>query len=193
MTAIAAAAAQLDLASLYDDTISQHVGYMQQLDWAEDEIQAGMRRHPRAADVIWHSLTLTTPTADLMRVETVYRAHCREIVDRVAAGQDTRPGTAVEVAILCCHVSGLAPLTATAAGLYFRMLRAAELPFAVDDERAGAYEQLRGDQIDDAEAEARHKLADKTRTLRRISCGGKHHGTPVACRYAPAARGELLF
>jgi hypothetical protein len=192
MTAIATAAAQLDLASLYDDATSQLGGYMQQLGWAEDEIQAGMRRHPAAADAIWHSLTLTTPTADLMRVEIVYRAHVREIVDRVAAGQDTRPGTAVEVAILCCHVSQLAPLTTTAAGLYFRVLRAAGLPFALDDEHAGAYEQLRGDQIDDAEAEARHKLADKTRTLRNVSCKGRHHDTPVDCRYAPAAAGQLF-
>ena len=46
------------------------------------------------------------------------------------------------------------------------------------------YEKLYGTQIDDLERTLRQKTADPRRQLRDIDCGGKHHGTRVACRYA---------
>jgi hypothetical protein len=192
MTAIAAAAAQLDLASLYDDTIASHASYLQQLGWAEDEIEQGERRHPEAADVVWHSLRLTVPTGDLMRVEVVYRAHCRELIDRVAAGRDTRPGTAVEICLQMCWTSLIAPLNTSAAGLYFRAWKLAGLPDVVDGAHRAAYEMMRSSEIDDDEREARRVLAVSTRKLGSIDCAGKHHGEPVRCRYAPAADGRLF-
>ena len=49
------------------------------------------------------------------------------------------------------------------------------------------YEALRGAQIDDLEAEARHKTAKEDRRLGEITCKGMHHGEAVACEYARQA------
>jgi hypothetical protein len=73
----------------------------ERMEWAEQEIAAAQARHPQQAGRIWHSFSLFQPNPGLGRMtsEMVYRSHCREILDRVAAGEDTRPGTAAEG---CC-------------------------------------------------------------------------------------------
>jgi hypothetical protein len=62
---------------------------------SEDEIVDAKGRHPAQADRVWKSFKLLRPTFDLS--DAVYRHHCREILDRVAAEEDTRPGTKAEV------------------------------------------------------------------------------------------------
>jgi len=160
-------------------------GLFEQMEWAEDEIEKAKRRHPDRADLIYHSFKLLTPTRDLMGTEFVYRSHCRELLERVAAGHDTRPGTAAEVCIACCDASMLAPLTETAAGLYARMWGVA-FP-GRRDQWAGTrehYEALRSSLIDDLEREAHHKLAQSDRRVTEIDCKGRHHGEPVDCTAA---------
>lgn len=61
------------------------------------------------------------PTQDLLRTEFVYRSHRRELRERVARGQDTRPGTAAKLVIARSHNGQLAPLTTAGAGLCMRM------------------------------------------------------------------------
>ena len=67
------------------------------MSWAEDEIAQAQTRHPDKADTIYHSFALLSggEASARMGVEAVYRAHARETLERVATGQDTRPGTAV--------------------------------------------------------------------------------------------------
>jgi hypothetical protein len=160
-----------------------------QMDWAEEEIAQARQRHPTMTDTLYHSFTLLTPTHDLMKTEVVYRAHCRELLDRVASVQDTRPGTAIEVCCACSATSALAPLTSPAAGLYMRTWTAAGLPELQSfDDRHGHHEALEGPIIDDLEREARRKLTVADRRLGTIDCPGRHHGEPVPCKYAEPAQ-----
>jgi hypothetical protein len=60
-----------------------------QIDWAEDEIRRAQHRYRRQSDLLHHSFRLLSPTHDLMSTEFVYRSHCCELLDRVAARADT--------------------------------------------------------------------------------------------------------
>ncbi|MDG4783274.1 hypothetical protein O7614_26800 [Micromonospora sp. WMMD961] len=134
--------------------------------WSEDEIQAAQRRHPDAADRIYHSFILLQPQHDLlMRSELLYRAHCRELLNRVARNEDTRPGTAAECIAVLRDTSLVGPLNMAGTGLYFRLWRAAGLPPISGATDNMHYEALAGSAIDGAEAELRKKLrqADRSR------------------------------
>jgi hypothetical protein len=158
-------------------------GLFEQMEWAEDEISKAQRRHPGSSDRIYHSFKLMTPTHELMGQEFVYRSHVRELLARVIAGQDTRPGTAAEVCLACCESSQLAPLTDTAAGLYGRMWKAAGFPGDQWEDRQVHHEALSSSLIDDAEREMRRKLRNDERVI-DAECGGMHHGKEVACELA---------
>ncbi|MEB3372435.1 hypothetical protein [Saccharopolyspora mangrovi] len=174
-----------ELTDLIDDVHRELAPVFDMMEWAEDEISAARRRHPAHADTLHHSFALLTPTSDRMRTEFVYRGHARELLDRVAQGEDTRPATAAEIVLAFCHASQTAPLNTTATGLVFRMWQEAfpDTPVDIDDQEHR--EQLYGSSIDDAEADTRARLADSSRVLGTIECGGWHHGEPVACSYAP--------
>ncbi|TCC33872.1 hypothetical protein E0H75_42195 [Kribbella capetownensis] len=166
--------------------------------WAEDEIEQAQLRHPGATDAIWHSFSLLTPVHPLMqRSEPLFRAYCREILDRVAAGSDTRPGTAAEICCVASEASEKAPLTSPAFGLYARAFRVVfpDQQFPGEEIRDGAYmehvEALHGAAIDDIAADTRRRLTRKDRTLTGIECAGLHHGEPVECRYRPT-QGHLF-
>lgn len=158
------------------------------IDWAEDEIARATRRHPGHADVLYHGFGLIRPR-DIgpgMSTEFVYRSHAAELLDRIATGVDTRPATAAELCLVCCEAILRAPLHG-ATGLYFRMWLQAFPHHSITAERASEqvhYEKLYGNRIDDLERTLRHKAADSRRQLRGIDCGGRHHGTRVACPYA---------
>lgn len=133
--------------------------------WADDQIDAAARRHPKAADRIRRSFPLLRPTYPLMRNPTLYRSHCRELLDRVARGQDTRPGTAAECCIALAEVSLRVPLSTSAVGLYSRMWRRAGLPNAALTEASVHYEAIDRTLIDDHEAQLRRKLSQPWRVL----------------------------
>jgi hypothetical protein len=154
---------------------------MDQLGWAEDEITRAHHRHPERADLIHHAFPLLAPAHELMRTEFVYRSHCAEILERVAAGTDTRPGTAAEICAACHDASQIAPLNDTAFGLYARMWQRAFPHKPVFTSQAEPYEALYGQQITDLETLTRAKLAQPGRRLTAIDCTGTHHGQPVTC------------
>ncbi|MFD8101121.1 hypothetical protein ACFV24_16405 [Nocardia fluminea] len=159
-----------------------------QQDWAEDEISRAQQRHPDVADVLHHSFSLLTATEERMSTEFIYRAHARELIERVATGVLTKPGTSVEVVLLLMRASLVTPLNTTAFGLYLRMWRRAGLPdlggpIAGLD---GHYEAINASGIDDFEAIARRKLAKPSRVLTLVTCEGRHLGEPADCRFAPA-------
>lgn len=131
--------------------------------WAEEEIGAAAQRHPCAADRIWNSFALLRPTHPLLYNEMLHRAHCAELLDRVARGDDTRPATAAECCAAMAEVSLQAPLRTSAVGLYIRMWRQAGLPPV--DLAGEHYEALDGSLIDDNEAWLRAKLRQPSRVL----------------------------
>ncbi|MFF5990626.1 MULTISPECIES: hypothetical protein [Prauserella] len=157
-----------------------------QMDWAEEEIARAITTNPAEADTLYHGFSLLTPTHERMSREFVFRPHCREILNRVVNGADTRPGTAVEVCCACSEVSTIAPMRSAAAGLYARMWAAAFPDARVFGERQLHHEALEGSTIDDLEADARRRLAVKDRILGTIECAGRHHGEIVQCKYAGA-------
>jgi hypothetical protein len=153
-------------------------------DLREAEIAQAQERHPAAADRLWHAFRLLGHTHPVMDTPAVYAAHCRELLDRVAAGADTRPGTAAEICALMRDTSLAAPLTSAAAGLYLRAWRAAGLPDIGDLPQAREqHEALESSAIDEYEAQARRRLAVPERQLGDIQCNGLHN---PACVYAPA-------
>jgi hypothetical protein len=179
------------LAAIVENATRPLAGMFERMHWAEDEITQAIRRHPAKADTLWHSFGLLTATNKLMATEFVYRSHCRELLERVAADEDTRPGTATEVCLVMHELSRTVPVKSSAAGLYFRMWAKAfpdQPNFAGD--RLEHYEALNGSTIDDDEADMRRKLTVATRSLSDIECGGRHHGEIVHCIYATAADPE---
>lgn len=166
-------------------------GAFERMEWSEEEISAAQVRHPERADRIWHSFCLLVPNDGLARMsyENVYRSHCREILDRVAAGEDTRPGTAAEICCAMLASSLLAPLTSAATGLYMRMYQAAAFPqFDELVESSRHHEALEHSLIDDHERAMRRKLTVADRRLGDIDCDGRHHGKEVNCAYAPTGQ-----
>ena len=97
---------------------------------AEEEIEHARRHYPeREAYLNKVGFLLCMPSEVLVSAsEWIYRAHCREILERVAADENTRPPSSAELAIAFSETSLKAPLNPTGAGLYARhFLRAAEL------------------------------------------------------------------
>ncbi len=155
----------MSLDSIIDDLRQELDSAFRTIAWAEEEIEAAQRRHPDAADPIWHSFGLLRPTLELMRTEPVYRSHCRELLDRIVAGEDTRPGTAAECCIALSETSLRVPLSTSAAGLYARMWTLAQLPPVELTDASEHYEALAGALIDEHEAWLRNKLRQPWRVL----------------------------
>ncbi|SDP96402.1 hypothetical protein SAMN04487905_12024 [Actinopolyspora xinjiangensis] len=177
------------LTDILETTSAACAPVFDQMAWCEDEIQAAQRRHPHAADTLYHSWTLLHPTTARMSTEFVYRSHGREILERVAAGEDTRPGSAAEIVIALCEVAKTTPITTAAEGVLFR-LWAEAFPDQQDiDLHRSHRETLYNDRIDDVESLMRSKTSVTTRTvtLAKIECHGRHHGERVTCSYAPNA------
>lgn len=175
----------VDLAGLVGEVMGPLGEIFASMQEAEESIAAAQLRHPAHADRIWHAFSLLLPTHERMSTAFVYRSHCAELLDRLAAGEDTRPGTAAEVCCAMLETSLLAPLRSTAFGLYLRMWNAAGFPdideFAASREH---HEALDSSVIDEHEQFARRKLAVPDRRLAEIVCDGRHHGASLACAYA---------
>jgi hypothetical protein len=138
----------------------------QKMEWSEDEIRQACDRHGEAVGdhgPIWSSFKLMTPTVK-MPSEQVYRSHCRELLERVAAGEDTRPGTGAEVVMTLSDFSLHRPLNGAGMGLMVRLFKrvvADRAPKEVD-ELIG--ETATEEQIDELERRMRSKLAQEWRT-----------------------------
>jgi hypothetical protein len=154
----------MSLDDLVNDIQQSVEPILRALSWAEDEIEAAQRRRPDTADRIGRGFRLLRPTFPRMSNESVYRSHCRELLDRVASGDDTRPGTAAECGIALAETSRRVPLRTSAVGLYTRIRRLAGLP-PIEPNRGAHYEALFGTVIDDHEAWLRRKLLQPWRTL----------------------------
>jgi hypothetical protein len=164
---LAAGLAELDaefrgIAELIDSTLDQCA-------WADEEIEAAQLRHgEQDRGPLWRSFSLLRPTHDRPWPELVYRTHCRELLDRVAAGTDTRPATDAEKLAVLSAASQAAPLNGGAETLYLRLgarhfpeiLAAAGAVLDIE-----AYEKVHGSRADAYEALLTKKLTQQWRTI----------------------------
>lgn len=174
-----------DLHAIVQNVLGDLVDIFICMDWAEEEIAASQKQHPREADLLFHAFKLLTPRHDKMSTEFVFRSHCRELLDRLRRGADTRPGTAAEVCCVMVDTSLRAPLRSSAAGLYMRMWADAGFPEIEEFTAArGHHEALERRVMDDHEQYVRRSLAVPSRRLTDPTCKGLHHGEPAVCRFA---------
>ncbi|WP_280404775.1 hypothetical protein [Nocardia brasiliensis] len=165
-------------------------GEFDRMEWADVEIRKAVDRHPDKRNILYHCFSpdLMRATHELMGDELVFRAHCRELLERVATGMSTKPGTAAEVALACMESSLKAPLSTAAAGLYMRMWRQAEFGFLRQPKDLvgdlESYEAIAGSEIDELERVSRVKLAVADRVLHDIECDGFHWGERADCEFA---------
>lgn len=83
---------------------------MRQIVEADEQIRLAVERWPDKAERLNSSFRMLMPSALLRgRVEDVYRAHVAELLERLALGQDTRPGTKAEVLCAMLDSSLIAP------------------------------------------------------------------------------------
>ena len=184
------------IADLWLQTQTDVATALQWVEWAEDEIQAAIARHPAQADLLFHAFQVIRP-GDGFRfpphTEFVWRGHFREQLDRVAAEQDTRPATWAEICLLMSAASQKAPLRSPAVGLYIKAWARA-FP-GVDGgmgELAGElahYERMEGAEMDTLEREARRAVANRNgwrRLPKDLTCDGTHWGDPApGCQFIP--------
>lgn len=142
---------------------------MDQARWADDEIEKAQARYGETGrGPLWSSFGLLRRSHVEMDDEIIYRAHAREILERVAAGHDLRPGTDAEMITVLRDASLKAPFTSSAACLYFRIAaRSFPAIFAAikEDIDLPAYERLHGESANSHESVLRAKLT----TDRKIS------------------------
>lgn len=155
-----------DLA-LFDDVFER-------ITWAEEEISKAMARHgeqpppegKRGTGPIWNAFRLLRSTHQRLGAERLYRAHCHELLDRVAKGEDTRPATDAEIIVILQEAALAAPLNEGAVCLFFRLaLRSIpEMARALGSEiDMTAYESIHGRKADEYEVETRYKGAQDWR------------------------------
>lgn len=69
-----------------------------QMEISEEEIESAQARHPWKSGLIWNAFTLLQGTYPLSgKSDDLYRAHCRELLERVAEGVDTSHPTKAEI------------------------------------------------------------------------------------------------
>lgn len=187
----------MDLRKLWTDIRTEVADGLARVTWAEDEMKLVMDEFPDSADLIWHSFKLLTlPDDQAFLAEFAVRSHCREILTRVAKGDDTRPPSDAEMILACREASRVAPMNTAGAGLYFRLWHRAGFPdlFAQDNgtgetmaEMVASYERIAGSGIDDLERMTRRHMIPRLRwrTLpETFPCDGVHWGEQVTCRFS---------
>jgi hypothetical protein len=96
----------------------------QQMSWALDEIDEAAKRHGESdEDGPVHSAFPLLACVDqpYMAPEEIFRAHCAEMLDRVAAGADTQPPTEAEMFGLLVDAARLQPFCGGLTSLYITL------------------------------------------------------------------------
>jgi hypothetical protein len=163
---------------------------LDRVDWAEDEIDAAQLRHPAQADRLYHGFALLVPPKGFdLAAEVVFRSYCRELLDRLAAGWDTREATDAEVALACRAMSLVHPLNPGAMLVYQRAWLRAFPQHPLPHLDMASYEHIASPHADELDALIRRRLQQPGRVLpKHFTCRGRHSGIDRPdCRYA--ARG----
>jgi hypothetical protein len=158
------------------------------VEYRDAEVKAAQARHPAQADLLFHAWNLLELPHWMPPVEFVYRGYIRELLDRVAAGEDTRPGTAAEVALGCARFVTEVKPPQVVTGLLHRMWMAAWPDHPAYDGLAETAKWLEWDcgtdTISAVEADLRRILRQPARRLPADITCDRDHGP---CRFKPAA------
>ena len=187
-----------EIVKLWLDTKREVEEAMRPFLWADDEIRKAQAAYPASAARLFHAMPLLRWACGGPVNETLYRGHFRELLERVAAGTDTRPGTAAEICMVMRNTSMHVPLPTEATGLYMRAWRQAGMPmWPFDGSRGGGdpdvsyAEKVFG--VDDLDREVRTMIGRRA-GWRRITpdtatpCEGLHYGEPAPDRpYGPSS------
>ncbi len=138
------------------------------IDIAEAEIAAarGGKTEADPEDPLWTAFPLLVPSDGLIRTEVVFRAHVRELLERVKEGKDTRPGTDAEIVSAISRASYSFPLQRSLVGLQGRLFkrRFPELFEQLDGVLdVVMYERMYGPEIDELEAQLRRQATNRER------------------------------
>lgn len=144
-------------------------GIFRAMEIAEEEIaEARGTTKVDKDDPVWDAFALLRTTDPLMSTEFVYRAHCRELLERVKAGEDTRPATDAEIACGITRASHEVPMHGAIVGLQARLFKRA---FPDKFDRLGIdldlYERMHGREMDEWERKLRRKAAQDWRVSGR--------------------------
>lgn len=90
---------------------------------AEEEIARAQHRHPEQSQQLHRTFGFLRPDRFINYHPTVYRHHCRELLERIATGADTRPGTLAEAAIAIAQVTLATPVRRDVSILYGRIFK----------------------------------------------------------------------
>ena len=130
---------------------------------AEEEIRAAKARHPEKAAKLDKAFRYLCPPALLNGLDDqLYRAHCKEILDREAKGEKLRRGTAAEVVAALSQGSQVAPLGRIETLLYtqlFEEIFPEDASRILGDGRPAAPDLYERARMRDLEQELRRKLA----------------------------------
>lgn len=97
----------------------------------------------------WEAFKLLSPGRLIEFSDELYEAHCREVIDNLMTGKDTRPGTDAEVAVLLHDLSLKAPLNTSYLRAYEDAMIRMEmkLPHGFDEARGKYAWKTEGDEI----------------------------------------------
>lgn len=133
---------------------------------AEEEIARARAAHPDTSERLWRCFMLVRPPEGMSRLATeVYRSHCRELLERVALGGDTRTGTDAEMVMHMSLASLQAPPVRDFAVLY-RSLFERVLP-----EAAVTLEPTDTESYEGAEATLDYQFRSKLFDPKRVEKG----------------------
>jgi len=91
---------------------------------AEDEIEKAQVRHPKESEAIWETFrSLERPEVLYGKSEELYRAHCHELLDRVAKGDDIDIVTRAEAVAVLSEMTFKSRLIPDAENLYIRLFQ----------------------------------------------------------------------
>lgn len=148
----------------------------------DEQARAAIARHPDAGDLFAHAAPIMTRPwwfeARGFGAEFIYRGYVAELCERLAAGADTRPGTAAEVAMACSMLGDAVKPPPVVLGLYHRMWMQAFPDHPASAEIVGPvlshYEWAEGGSIDALEREMRRRMRQPARKLPDLTCDGWH-------------------
>ncbi|WP_433332501.1 hypothetical protein [Spirillospora sp. CA-294931] len=163
----------MDLADIVNKIESDLAPLFKVMKIAEEEIEAAQKRHHEPVGEgdgpIWNSFLLLQPTHPRMQTESLYRAHCRELLDRRGKGEDTRSATGAEMIFALSQASLAAPLTSGAAGLYLKLGQEC-FPEIIGEvmkdinRSVGDYERLHGREMEEHQEFLKKKMRQEWRT-----------------------------
>jgi hypothetical protein len=143
-------------------------GLFRQMAIAEEMIAdaRGGKTEPDKDDPLWGAFRLVRPTHARMSTEFVYRAHLRELLRRVQAGEDTRPGTDAEIVCGISEASYAFPLNRALTGLQARLFQRSmpeQFEVIADAIDLETYERTESREMDEWEARLRRKASQEWR------------------------------